>query len=232
MFIPEHQLDLTALSTITLPEHVKDSEIAKIYRGSRYRLTFGPTAFYNLIQFLEAKEKDGGSVIVAILQENCHVHTREALAPEGSFAALLVDREAQDVPAEEEGIAGYHGKGASGATGPTPTLEKLKLGKTPMEAELLGDVEAELAEEDQKNPPGPGQNTLVREFAQMIKREEGLESPSTNDVPLPPSMARDVAFEVQKVKENRDRFSIEGRTGGVGPGISVVMYTFHNTHDS
>lgn len=42
-------------------------------------------------------------------------------------------------------------------------------------------------------------------------------------------------MEVQKVKENRDRFKIDGRdgrTGGVGPGLSVTMFTFHNTFDS
>lgn len=39
-------------------------------------------------------------------------------------------------------------------------------------------------------------------------------------------------MEVQKIKENRDRFKIEGRTGGVGPGVSVTMFTFHNTFDN
>ena len=33
-------------------------------------------------------------------------------------------------------------------------------------------------------------------------------------------------MEVQRIKENRDRFRIEGRSGGVGPGVSVTMFTF------
>ena len=36
-------------------------------------------------------------------------------------------------------------------------------------------------------------------------------------------------MEVTKIRENRDRLKIEARTGGIGPGVSVVMYTFHNT---
>lgn len=65
----------------------------------------------------------------------------------------------------------------------------------------------------------------------MIKKEEDEDAPTRADIPYPPSTARDVAMEVQKVKENRDRFKIEGRTGGVGPAVSVCMFTFHNTHD-
>jgi transcription initiation factor TFIID subunit 5 len=100
-----------------------------------------------------------------------------------------------------------------------------------MEQALEGDVRAELADEDMKNPPGPGQNTLVQEFDQIIKKEDDDEAPTRADIPYPPSTARDVAMEVQKVKENRDRFRIESRTGGVGPAVSVCMFTFHNTFD-
>jgi len=39
-------------------------------------------------------------------------------------------------------------------------------------------------------------------------------------------------MEVQKIRELRDRFRIDPRTGGVGPGVSIAMYTFHNTQDS
>jgi len=38
-------------------------------------------------------------------------------------------------------------------------------------------------------------------------------------------------MEVQKVREYRDRYKIDGRTGGVGPAVSVCMFTFHNTLD-
>jgi transcription initiation factor TFIID subunit 5 len=100
-----------------------------------------------------------------------------------------------------------------------------------MEPALEEDVRAELADEDAKEAPVPGRNTLVQEFDQMIKKEEDDEAPTRADIPFPPSTARDVRMEVMKVKENRDRYKIEGRTGGVGPGVSVCMFTFHNTYD-
>src|SRR5204863_4530060 len=106
------------------------------------------------------------------------------------------------------------------------------LGKLALEPLLESDVRADLEEEDAKNPPTAGRSTFVQHLEQMIKKEEDEEGPTRGEIPYPPSTARDVAMEVQKVKENRDRFKIEGRTGGVGPAISVCMFTFHNTHDA
>jgi len=108
----------------------------------------------------------------------------------------------------------------------------LKLGPMAMESDLAQDVRAQLEEEDVKNPPELGQNSLVEEFDMNIKREDSLDGPSRNDIPLPPSRAHDVTMEVQKVREHRDRFKIEGRTGGVGPAVSVCMFTFHNSLDA
>ena len=108
----------------------------------------------------------------------------------------------------------------------------LKLGMMPMESDLAQDVRAELEDEDAKNPPPLGKNSLVEEFDQNIKREDSADAPNRNEIPLPPSRARDVIMEVQKIKENRDRFRIEGRTSGVGVGVSVCMFTFHNTLDT
>lgn len=111
-------------------------------------------------------------------------------------------------------------------------LTKLKLGQVTLDSESRQDVLGDLEDEDKANPPGPGQPSLVEAFEQRIKREESEEVPGRTELPpRPPPLARDVAMEVQKVKENRDRFQIPGRTGGVGPGVSVTMFTLHNTND-
>lgn len=171
----------------------------------------------------------------AILSSYCTVITKERAADDRfSFAAMLGRaRESETFPAEDEGIPGHHPGSAYTGDNPamTGTLPRLKLGKLPPEPELEGDVRAELEEYDAKNPPAPGRNKLVQEYDQMIKKEEDEEAPTRAEIPFPPSTARDVAIEVQRVKENRDRFRIEGRTGGVGPAVSVCMFTFHNTYD-
>ncbi|OJD14246.1 hypothetical protein ACJ73_09102 [Blastomyces percursus] len=236
LFLPEHSEDIRSLEPISLPEHVQENSVAKLYRNNKYRLTLSNPAFSNLMQFLESKQKEGGTVMSAILSSYCTIITKDRAADDRfSFAAMLGRaNDSSGMPAEDEGIPGHHP--GSAYTGDNPamagTLPRLKLGKLPMEPLLEGDVRAELEEADVKDPPTGGRPSLVQHFEQMIKREEDEEAPTRAEIPYPPSMARDVAMEVQKVKENRDRFKIEGRTGGVGPAISVCMFTFHNTYDS
>ena len=192
-------------------------------------------AFNNLIQFLESKDREGGAVIIATLTNYMQIFTvdRAAAGNERSIAAILartgVD---EDLPAEDEGIPGHNPGSANTDRNAPLVLAKLSLGPLPLEPELQDDVLAQLQEKDAKNPPKLGQNSLVEEYDQLhIKREPTDDVPSRDAIPLPPSLARDVAMEVQKVIEHRDRFKISGRTGGVGPGISVTMFTFHNTFD-
>lgn len=235
MFLPEHTDDIRHFEPLSLPEHLQDNSVAKLYRTNKYRVVLSNPAYTNLLQFLESKDKEGGSVMNAILSSFCSVKTLDRATDDRfSFAAMLNSIGAgQTFPAEDEGIPGHHP--GSAYTGDNPamagTLPRLRLGKLPMEQTLEEDVRAELAEEDQKQGPPAGRNTLTQEFDDMIKKEEDDEAPSRADIPFPASTARDVHTEVKKVMEHRDRFEIKGRTGGVGPGVSVCMFTFHNTFD-
>ena len=233
-FQNEHEDDIRALEPISLAEHIQSNTTAKLYRNNKYRLTLSQVAFYNLVQFLESREKDGGAVLVGVIQNYLNVVTVDRAADDQYNLARLINRArtVQDFPAEDEGIPGHNPGSANldRTTGQT-VLTRLKLGPMPMEVDLIGDVRAELEDEDVKSPPPPGHDSLVQHFEQQIKREESEDAPTRAELQLPPSIARDVAMEVQKVKEDRDRFRIDARTGGVGPGVSVTMFTFHNTHD-
>ena len=233
-FEQEHEDELRVLAPIALPEHVKENSTAKLFRENKYRLSINTVGFFNLMQFLEQNEKEGGSIIADILGKYCTVVTTERAADDHNSLAKMLGRSqiVEDYPQEDEGIPGHNpGSANTDRNASSTVLTKLKLGPLPMETELFEDVQAELQEEDVKNPPVPGQSSLSDELDRMIKREESEESPNRADLQLPPSKARDVAFEVQKVKENRDRFRIETRTGGVPPGVTVCMFTFHNTYD-
>ena len=233
-FEDEHVDDLRALGPINRQASVLENPIAQIYRGNKYRLSMHTVAFHNLIQFLEARDKEGGAVIVYILQTHLHIVAYErTVGGEHSMARMLGLAQAdEDFPTEDEGIPGHNpGSANVDRSAGSNVMTKLKLGPLPMEPELLGDVRVELEEEDAKHPAAEGQISFLEHFEQHIKREESEDAPSRLDLPLPASTARDVTVEVQKVKENRDRFKIESRTGGVGPNVSVVMNTFHNTYE-
>lgn len=231
----EHEDDIRSLQPISDPAHLETHSIAKLYRENKYRLTLSNMAFTSLIQHVEKNDTSGGSVVKWLLDQYFDIRTvdRAAAGNERSLAKLLAKQNVdENVPAEDEGIPGHH-PGSANVNRDAPTvLSKLSLGPAPLDPELVDDVKAELQDHDAQHPPVAGQNSLVEEFEQRIKREETDDIGPQTSIPLPPTTARDVAMEVQKVKENRDRFRIEGRTGGVGPGVSVAMFTLHNTYDT
>ena len=234
IFNREHGDDLRALSKITFPEHLNASDVAKLYRNNKYRLSITMMAFHNLIQFLESHSDEGGTIIMSIMQSHMNVLTidRAKASSDYSLSAMMARGSTdQEIPAEDEGIPGHFPGSANTSLNAPEVLTKVQLGPAQRENDLMEDVRADLEKEDAKNPPTAGRNTLVEELEKTIKREPDEDMPNRDAVPLPPSTQRDVMMEVQKVKENRDRFPISGRTGGVGPGVSVVMHTFHNTFD-
>lgn len=227
-----HSSALSELQTVKLPQHVLENELAKLYRSTKYKIPLNDAIFYSLITFLGSESKLGGKTIIFLLQTYCNVIT----TPRGptnpySFEAIAnySKMKPEDKVDLEEGIPGAF----TGVTHQDIMHNNtvLKLGKMPMESGLMEDVRASLLSEDVANPPPIGKKSYVEEFDHRIKTEHDPTNAPASEIPLPPSRARDVVMEVQKTKEYRDRFTIESRSGGIGPGVSVIMYTFHNTLD-
>ncbi|KAI1879113.1 hypothetical protein JX265_003290 [Neoarthrinium moseri] len=227
--------DINHLKLIKTWKQAEDNATCQLFMKSPWRVYLSQFAAGNLFSFLERDSEECGNIVGYILTTFCEVKTAER-GPIEQFSFEAIYRQAQNLDLDEidaqEGIPGLQ-------TGGSFTLNKdildngnnatVKLGQAPMDAELREEVLSELQDEDRLNPPREGVGSLVDEFNTMqpIKKEAG-DSPPKEAIPLPPSRARDVVMEMQKVRENRDRFKIEGRTGGVGPGVSVLMYTIHN----
>lgn len=228
----DHETDLKSLALVTLPAHLADNSVAKLYLANKYMLPINEHAYYSLITYLESHDKQGGGVIIHILQEFCKVsETKRGPLDQYSFEALINRARGADTAEEidmQEGVTG----GFTGVTNQDlqNNSTPLKLGPQPMDPDFMADVRAELEDEDRDAPPKLGEPTLVETFQeQRIKREESADALSRLEIPYPAPKARDVAMEVQKMKEYRDRFKIEGRTGGTGPLVSICMFTFHNS---
>ena len=236
-FDRDHEDDVKTLGAVRLPVHLQDNHLAKKYLENKWRITLTNMPFYNLVQFLENKTFEGGNVIMDCIRDHVNIVTvdRAAVGEKGLQALMSGPQADDDLPAEDEGIPGHAPGHPGGARQDNSDADasriRLNLGPYPQEQDLQDDVRAALQDEDAKNPPRLGQNSLLDEYEQRIKREPTEDGPSRDMVPLPPSLARDVAMEVQKIVEHRDRYKLEGRTGGIGPAVSVTMYTFHNTFD-
>ncbi|KID88285.1 WD40/YVTN repeat-like-containing domain protein [Metarhizium guizhouense ARSEF 977] len=229
-FQPVHADDLKTFSTITLPQHVAENPTAKLYKENKYRIPLNQHATGDLFNFLERESEQGGSVIRQLLVTYCQIDST-ARGPITPFSFEAVFRRSKNADIEEidakEGIPGVN-IGLSNKDILDPA-QPLKLGPLPMDPDLRDDVRAEIEDEEKRNPPAEGTNSMLEDFDQKIKREEDADAPSRADLPLPPSRPRDIMLEMQKVRENRDRFKIDGRTGGIGTSVSACMFTFHNT---
>lgn len=229
-FEKAHADDLRAFESVQLPIHVSENATTKIYRENKYRIPLNQHVSGQLFGYLERQEDAGGSVITLLLQTYCQVDST-ARGPIEPYSFEAIARRAQNADLDDadvqEGIPGVF-TGVSNRD-ILDSHTALKLGPLPMEVELRDDVRSELEEQDQRQPPVAGVPSLVSEFDAKIKQEEGADGPSRAELPLPPSRARDVVMEMQKVREYRDRFQIQDRSSGAGVPVSVCMFTFHNT---
>ncbi|KAI1330103.1 TAF5-like protein [Xylariaceae sp. FL0255] len=224
--------ELKGLDTITLAPHLTESSIAKIYLENQYVIPINNSLNGHLLHYLDREIDQCGAIIFDILQQHCKIEPVDR-GPIEPFSFEAIYRRARNQELDEidiqEGIPGLTNGGGVTNRDILDNKAALKLGPLPLDNELRDDVAAELEDEDRLHPPRDGVNTLVEEFNAMHPiKKEAADSPQRIDIPYPPSRARDVIVEMQKVRENRDRFRIEGRTGGVGPGVSVCMFTFHN----
>lgn len=204
--------------------------MTRLYRENRYRIPLNQHATGDFYNFLERESEQGGSVIRQLIAAHCQIDSTSR-GPITPFSFEAVYRKSQNLEIDEadanEGIPGVN-IGISNRDVLDPTIP-LKLGPYPMEEDLRDDVRAEIEDEERAHPPAVDKTSLVDELDQKIKREEDADAPSRTDIPLPPSRPRDVLLEMSKLRENRDRLKIEGRTGGVGIPVSACMFTFHNT---
>lgn len=237
-FEEEHENELRVLRPISLPDHVTNNVLAKKYRENKYRLTLSRPAYENLVAFFESREQKRGQALLVIMGDYCNIITksREEDINFGFAAMLARANEIDSFPGEDEGIPGHHP--GSAYTGDNPNLAtvlpRLKLGKLPLEAQLEVDLRGDLQDLDDEEKRTNNQMALashIEVLDAMIKNEDGDEVPSRNELPFPPSEARDVQMEVNKIREYRCRFRFPTVTQGKVPPVSICMFTFHNTYD-
>ncbi|KAI9886707.1 MAG: hypothetical protein M1823_001483 [Watsoniomyces obsoletus] len=215
LFEQEREVELTTLRALKAPEHVARFPIAVVYAKHKYQITLTHAAHDLMIGFMERNLAEGGREILTLLNERCTINTVDRPAANADWDGFD--------PADSED----NDDGPRHSTG-KQRLANISLGPMPMDAELLGDVLGDLADEDARVPPAPGQRSLVEEFERHFKRVPGEDTPKLNEqLRLPPSTAADVAMEVQMVKNSRIRFRIDAPVTAP-PKVDVLTFTAHN----
>ncbi|KAF9425867.1 Transcription initiation factor TFIID subunit 5 [Podila epigama] len=207
-----HSTDLIRLATITDAQHVKENELAQLYKTNKYYLRMAPVSFELLISFLQDNKFN---VLLRVVNQHLKI--------QGKFIMGTQSRDTEDFI----GIAGHGTHQLS-----TFNQQPVTLGQMPIDAGLREQVEQTLREEESaatnsENMPNgdtPMPGSLLEEY-KSVKTEAGTDAPSRDDVPMPPFKGSDIQAEIEALRESRKRVAL-------GPSSlpSICAYTFHNTH--
>jgi transcription initiation factor TFIID subunit 5 len=200
-----HQHELRQLEAISLPSHVEENELAKMFRTKEYRVKVSRTTFDLLLYFLHENEGHGGAIIIRLL--NQHIKTLVTSTRPG-----LNDSERVLDP--DEGFPGLSGEQQLDAF----NSSSVKLGRMPMDPDFQSEVQATLDQQDKD---------LGDEFRQRIKQED-TDAPTRELLPLPKYRPLDVDEEVRRIIDDKERITLSAKQSSLP---SVCMYTFHNTHE-
>ncbi|OLL21698.1 Transcription initiation factor TFIID subunit 5 [Neolecta irregularis DAH-3] len=218
----EHELhhphDMRILSTVTSQSHIKENELAILYRANKYNLRFSRTTFDLMMHFLDEHHQAGGKIALRLI--NSYINMEVLAGARGAATS-------EDILAEGEGISGQHDKSLN-----EYNSQDVKLGILPPEESAEKEMEAILADEDAKSSATCAQfgstdsSSLVEEY-KKLRHASSSDGPSREAVPLPPMKGIDFQVELRTVKDYRRRLKLDPQSALP----SVCMYTLHNTHD-
>ncbi|KAF9101390.1 Transcription initiation factor TFIID subunit 5 [Mortierella sp. GBA35] len=202
-----HSQDIARLATITDAQHIKENELAQMYKTNKYHLRMAPVSSELLIAFLEDNK-----FFVLLQIVNQHVTVQVGAANAG-----------------EDEVIGIAGHGTHQLA--TFNQQSVMLGQMPPDAAFREQVEQSLKEEEalaggDTIMNGETPTSLLEEY-KKVKTEAGIDSPSRDDVPLPPFKGSDIQAEIEALRDSRKRVAL-------GPSSlpSICAYTFHNAQEN
>ncbi|KAF9956224.1 Transcription initiation factor TFIID subunit 5, partial [Modicella reniformis] len=202
-----HSQDIARLATITDAQHITENELAQMYKTNKYHLRMAPVSFELLIAFLEDNKF---IVLLRIVNQHLNIQVGPANANED----------------EVIGIAGHGTLQLS-----TFNQQSVTLGQMAPDPAFRDQVEQTLKEEEAQaagdmTMNGDTPTSLLEEF-KKVKTEAGVDSPSRDDIPLPPYKGSDIQSEIEALRDSRKRVAL-------GPSSlpSICAYTFHNAREN
>lgn len=64
-----HGVEISKLAGISLPDHLKENELALAYRNNKYRIIVSKTSINLLLYFLHENEAVGGAILIRIINQ-------------------------------------------------------------------------------------------------------------------------------------------------------------------
>lgn len=236
----QHSQEVKSVGGISLPEHIEQNQIAKLFNMNKYRLHVSATSMNLVLGFLNEHQGIGGSLLVREINDHMAIVTQVEVSTRAQDELDAIEKmegipEISQLLNSSNGFStDDNGKKEHNSTSLELLNSKtLKLGKLPNDPEFSKELEAELKQRDENekksNPESPQKKTLMDEYKENFKTELTADgSPSKDVLPLPQKTALDLKKELIKIQDSRAKIHLSTVQAHLP---SVCMYTFHNTND-
>ncbi|CAO3598589.1 unnamed protein product [Absidia cylindrospora] len=214
-----HTPDLKRLKSIKEPQHIRENELAQIYRNNKYNLRMSSVPFELFLSYLQDNRF---MLLLRLVNQYINIQVVH-----GKLLKSAGGLELDDVI----GITGHHSQHLE-----TFNQQPVQLGRPVMDPAFKEEVEQALKDEDQQQQqPNKDENTENSDAApgslldlfKKVTQEQCVNGPDLNDIPLPQYRGTDIQAEVNSLKDMGKRLPL-----GHDSLPSICCYTFHNTYDS
>ncbi|CAO3624941.1 unnamed protein product [Cunninghamella blakesleeana] len=210
-----HTPDLRRLESIKEPQHVRENELAQIYRNNKYNLRMSSVPFELFLNYLQDNRF---MLLLRIVNQYINIQVVH-----GKLLKSAGGLELDDVI----GITGHQSQHLE-----VFNQQPVQLGQPPMDQTIKEGIEMVLKDEEQENKDENGENienptNSLLDLFKKVTQESIINGPPVNEIPLPPVRGTDILTEVNKLKDIEKSLHL-------GPDSlpSICSYTFHNTYDS
>ncbi|KAI8140498.1 WD40-repeat-containing domain protein [Fennellomyces sp. T-0311] len=212
-----HTLDISRLETVTSPEHIRENELAQMYRNNKYNLRMSSVPFELFLNYLQDNKY---MLLLRIVNQYLNIQVVHGKLK--SAGGLEMD--------DMTGVIGITGHEAQQIE--SFNQQSVQLGEPQMDTALREEVERTLKERDAAKKDAAAVEGVQRDEVSLldtykkIKQEATADGPAFGDIPFPPYRGTDIEAELESLKDLRKRVSL-----GSASLPSICCYTFHNTHD-
>ncbi|ODV87205.1 hypothetical protein CANARDRAFT_5758 [[Candida] arabinofermentans NRRL YB-2248] len=230
-----HSYEVRSLGGISLPSHLEENEVAKIFKTNKYKIFVSNTSMNLILSFLNENQAIGGGVIVRIINSNIEVVTQVEVSSTSDDNNGSIEN-MEGIPAiyqlinEEEENKKDDKKKDKKRNVPDQAINNkaVKLGKFPNDPEFTKELEAEIKQRDELQKDKRFDKTLMEEYTENFKADDAEDTPARDTLPLPQRTAYDLKREILKIQDSRAKIKLNAAQAALP---STCMYTFHNTNN-
>ncbi|KAG0801430.1 hypothetical protein G6F22_001253 [Rhizopus arrhizus] len=206
-----HTPDLNTLAMITETHHIRENEMAQIYRNNKYNLRMSGVPFELFLNYLQDNRF---MLLLRIVNQYLNIQV--------VHGKLLKSAGGLELDDDVIGITGHQ----------TQQIEefnrqRVQLGLPQLDPSFKEEVEQAIKDEEANQKKKDEESVSLLELFKKESQECTVDGPPPHDIPLPLYKGTDIQAEIEHLKDVNYRLPLNETSLP-----SICCHTFHNTYDT